>query len=111
MEIESKQLGSLVVIRLTGRFDAHEIKPVAVWIKGQVDAGSIQVLVNLEGVNFIDSSGLSTLINGLKRCREKGGDLYLCCLQQPVRIIIELTHMDRAFRIFETEESASLAYP
>ena len=65
-----------------------------------------QVVVNLAGVNFIDSTGLATLVQGMKHCRQEKGDLRLCGLQQPVRIIFELTRLDKAFEILTDEESA-----
>jgi anti-sigma B factor antagonist len=64
------------------------------------------VVVNLSGVTFIDSAALSALVSGLKRCRMGKGELYLCCLQQPVRVIFELTRLNRAFTIFEEEAIA-----
>ncbi|MCB0103583.1 MAG: STAS domain-containing protein [Anaerolineales bacterium] len=42
--------------------------------------GSAKIIVNLEGVNFIDSTALSTPVRGLKLCREQGGDLRQCSL-------------------------------
>jgi anti-sigma B factor antagonist len=91
---------------LKGRFDAHEIIPVKEWIKEQVEAGHVRLCINLTEVNFIDSSALSALVQGLKHCREAGGELVLCSLPQPVRVIFELTRLDKAFQIFATEEEA-----
>ena len=50
--------------------------------KGNMNAkvGSAKIIVNLEGVNFIDSTALSTPVRGLKLCREQGGDLRQCSL-------------------------------
>ncbi len=76
------------------------------WLKEQADSGYVRLVVNLSEVNFIDSSALSTLVQGLKHCREKGGDLMLCNLQQPVRVIFELTRLDKAFGIYPSEQAA-----
>jgi anti-sigma B factor antagonist len=53
---------------------------------------------------------MATLVQGMKRCREKEGDLRLSELQQPVRMIFELTRLDRAFEIFNSERDAILAF-
>jgi anti-sigma B factor antagonist len=45
----------------------------------------------------------------MKHCRAAGGDLYLCHLGQPLRVIFELTRLDKAFDIFATEEQATTA--
>ena len=50
------------------------------------------------------------LVQGMKRCRERDGDLRLCALQQPVRMIFELTRLDRAFEIYQSEEDAVQAF-
>lgn len=110
MEVEKKSEGLFTILLLKGRFDAHEIEPVTTWVKDQLDIGNTHLIINLEGVNFIDSTALSTLVQGLKRAREKGGDLRLCCFQQPVRVIFELTRLDKAFGIYPTEEAARASY-
>lgn len=106
MDITQRLSGTAGVIGLSGRFDAHETQAVSAWLKEQVDADNVRLVVNLNGVNFIDSTALSVLVQGLKHCREKGGDLHLCELQQPVRVIFELTRLDKAFSIFATEDEA-----
>lgn len=110
MEIIKSSRSNLPVLQLKGRFDAHEVEPVNSWLAEQVKAGKSRLIVNLEGVNFIDSSALSTLVRGLKLSREQGGDLHVCTLQQPVRVIFELTRLDKAFDIFPTEEEAAKGF-
>lgn len=106
MDITHKLSDSVRVLGLAGRFDAHETQAVSAWFKEQTDAGNVHLVVNLSGVNFVDSTALSALVQGLKHCREKGGNLHLCTLQQPVRVIFELTRLDKAFSIFVTEDEA-----
>lgn len=107
MEIIRSVRNNLPVLRLKGRFDAHEVEPVNSWFAEQQ---STNLIVDLEDVNFIDSTALSTLVRGLKHCREKNGDLHLCSLQQPVRVIFELTRLNKAFDIFPNEEEAAKAF-
>ena len=110
MNLHISQKNSVTLIELEGRFDAYEAPQLEKALKklGTKDAGEIssQVVIDLAKVHFIDSTGLATLIQGMKRCREHNGDVYLCSLQQPVRIIIELTRLDKVFALFETPEKA-----
>ena len=46
----------------------------------------------------------------MKRARQRDGDLRLCCLQRPVRMIFELTRLDKAFEIFAGEDEAIQAF-
>ncbi|BCX02727.1 MAG: anti-sigma factor antagonist [Candidatus Roseilinea sp.] len=97
------------VIGLSGRFDAHEVPRVRQALMQAADCTKGHVIVDLGGVNFIDSSGLACLVQGMKYCRECGADQVLCNLQQPVRIIFELTRLDRAFRIARSVDEATTA--
>jgi anti-sigma B factor antagonist len=110
MEIIKASRNNTPVLQLKGRFDAHEVEPVNAWLIEQTKSGSVKIIINLEGVNFIDSTALSTLVRGLKLCREKSGDLHVCSLQQPVRVIFELTRLDKAFDIFPNEEEAAKGF-
>jgi anti-sigma B factor antagonist len=107
VDIETKTINGVSTLALNGRFDAFETSAVTEWFDRNIKDGKAQVIIDLAGVNFLDSAALAALVKGMKRCREHGGDLYLCGLQQPVRIIFELTRLDKAFKIFPDTESAS----
>ncbi|GAP64693.1 anti-sigma B factor antagonist [Ardenticatena maritima] len=109
MELKPRYEEGKAMLHLAGRFDAYQAPAVAEWLDDTMKAGTHNIIIDLSGVNFIDSTGLATLVQAMKHARQHGGDLVLCRLQQPVRIIFELTRLDKAFRIFETEEEA-LAY-
>lgn len=104
MELTHRTSNDTDIIELSGRFDAYEVPTVTQWFEDNTSAK--YVVVNLSGVSFIDSSGLASLVKALKRCRQNKGDLYLSNLQQAVRIIFELTRLDKAFQIFDDEASA-----
>lgn len=106
MKIERQQIDTCTVVVLDGRLDAHEVTAVRKTLEQALVESQGRVAVNLAQVNFIDSSGLATLVQSMKRCREQNGDLILYALQQPVRIIFELTRLDKAFAIYETESIA-----
>jgi anti-sigma B factor antagonist len=107
MELKSRSEGQVKILELSGRFDSYTAPQVRQWLEEVTDQGSAQLVLNLTGVHFVDSTALATLVQGMKRCRQlNGGDLRLCCLQQPVRMIFELTRLDKAFEIFASEEAA-----
>lgn len=105
MEIETRMINQIKVVELQGRLDAHQGKQVDEKLS-KVSSAQSRTVVNLSKVHFIDSTGLSVLVKGMKHHREKAGDLVLCELQQPVRIIFELTRLDRMFAIYPTESEA-----
>jgi anti-sigma B factor antagonist len=99
-----------MIVQLNGRFDAFETAPIIEWFEHNVKTSQANVVVDLSGVNFLDSAALAALVKGMKRCREWGGDLYLSGLQQSVQIIFELTRLDKAFKIFPDSAAASSAF-
>lgn len=61
-------------------------------------------IMDLAQVDFMDSAGLVSLVQGLKVARQSGCRLVLCNVQPPVRLILELTQLDSVFEIFHTYE-------
>lgn len=105
----SKSDQTIAVVGLSGRFDAHEVPQVRQALMQATNRTKGHVVIDLGGVNFMNSSGLACLVQGMKYCREHGADQILCNLQQPVRIIFELTRLDRAFKIMVSVEEATTA--
>lgn len=91
--------GTEARIALHGRFDAHESPSLGAWIDARLEDGTSLLSVDLSDVTFVDSTALAVLVRGMKRCRAAGGDLALVRPSQTVRVILELTRLDRAFVI------------
>lgn len=60
------------------------------------------ILVNLQAVDFIDSSGLGTLVSMHTRMRLAGGKLCLCSLNDQAKSLFDISDMDRILEIFDT---------
>lgn len=102
----SSTSGQIQILRLTGNFDVTSHMPAREWLEAAASEPPAFVVVNLSGVTFLDSTALSTLVLGKKRAQALNGDVRLCEVQQQVRIIFELTRLDRVFEIFLSEEEA-----
>jgi anti-sigma B factor antagonist len=105
MKPTTRKVGNIIVLDLQGRFDAHTASAAAEAIEKSLTPPA-RMVVNLAAVNFLDSTALATLVQGMKRCRQAGGDLRLAHPQQSVRIIFELTRLDKALDIYPTEADA-----
>ncbi|MFQ5777179.1 MAG: STAS domain-containing protein [Terriglobia bacterium] len=64
------------------------------------------VLVNLGGVGYMDSSGIATLVEGLKASQSKKAGFGLFGLSKNTRNVLELVRLDKVFKIFESEDEA-----
>ncbi|MFZ1400162.1 MAG: STAS domain-containing protein [Candidatus Promineifilaceae bacterium] len=100
LQVTSKSLESVTLFELNGRFDTHTVNSLRQLLEPATGQPPAQIVVDLTAVNFVDSTALAALVQGMKRSRQQGGDLRLCGLGQGVRIIFELTRLDRAFDIF-----------
>jgi len=106
MELRNEKIDGIMVLQLSGRFDAYESPAVEQFFQRINTDPLPYVILNLINVNFIDSTGLATLTIGMKRCRQQQGDLILCGMQQPISIIFQLTRLDTVFTLASTLEEA-----
>jgi anti-sigma B factor antagonist len=109
MQIQDEKIGGVLVVKpLEKRLDAH----VAVDLKEKmaffVNNGNDLIVLDLAGVDFIDSSGLGAIVSSLKVLGRKG-DLAICGIHETVMSMFRLTRMDRVFRIFPNRDEAVTA--
>jgi len=106
MEIQREQHGSAVVVAVSGTVDIHSSPTLRAELRQPLGLKVPSIVVDLAGVKFVDSSGLATLIEALKRANEYGGRLALCTLSKPVLGVFQLANLDRVFTIKDTREAA-----
>lgn len=94
------------VIRFEGELNAATSPHLREWIQAHLQAGRRWLLIELSAVPFIDSSGLSALVAGLKAARQQGGMLALAGLQEQARMIFQITQAHALFDILPTEADA-----
>lgn len=106
MDIRERTITNAHIIELTGRLDASSAPKLNTLIGNYLDRSPRNVVIGMDDVDFIDSTGLSNLVLQLKHCREHDLNLAIFGIRQTVRIIFELTRLDKVFNIFLNEEEA-----
>jgi len=106
MEIEEKDAGRVKILRLTGRLDAYSANEVEKSITGLIDGGCVRIVVNLEGVEYISSSGLRVILAALKQLRKLKGELSLACLRPYVKEVFDIAGFTQLFTIYDREAEA-----
>ena len=91
-------------VMVTGRLNGATAPEFKKHLVSMVDEGKKKLVIDMSGVAFVDSSGLSALISGLKIAREAGGWLKLASLQEQPLSVIKLMWLDRIFEIMTTSE-------
>jgi anti-sigma B factor antagonist len=94
------------IVTITGRLVAADAPEARENLKAIVEAGAGKLIVDLSGVSFIDSSGLSVLISAFKLIRTKGGRMLLSGISKNVQTLLELTRLSEIFEMFATTEAA-----
>jgi anti-sigma B factor antagonist len=94
------------VLTVGGEIDAYTSPQLRTRLRDLIDRGSTDVLVDLEGVGFMDSTGLGVLVGALKRLREHEGRMALVCTQPPLLRILRITGLDQVFPLYESLDRA-----
>ncbi|HEY0798764.1 MAG TPA: STAS domain-containing protein [Candidatus Baltobacteraceae bacterium] len=97
------------VVELSGEIDVYTSPKVKDAITELIDKGHYNLVINLEKVRYIDSTGLGVLIGGLKRVREHGGSVNLVCTNPQIKKIFDITGLVKIFGIFDDESAATKA--
>jgi len=97
---------STQALDLEGEVDVYTAPLLRQEIMDQVDAGVKNLLVNLDKVEYLDSTGLGILIGGVKRLKEQGGSLRLVGPSARISRIFEITGLNKIFDVYATEADA-----
>lgn len=107
LEVQTRQADNgVTIVAPTGRLDVAGAPTLKDAISDVAKDGSPHVVIDLEGVSFVDSTGLGSVISALKQIRSKAGELRLAAPNQQVRVVLELTTLDRVFPYYATVEEA-----
>jgi anti-sigma B factor antagonist len=106
--VESRE-GGATVVHVNGRLDLLTASTLKTRLAAEI-ARVNRVVVDLGDVSFIDSTGLGSIISGLKAARVAGGDLRIARPNKQAKVILELTTLDRVLRPYETVEEATIGF-
>ena len=97
------------VVDVQGEIDIYTAPRLRELLIDLVSQGSYQLVVNLDKVGFLDSTGLGVLVGGLRRVRAHDGSLDLVCTQQRILKIFRITGLTEVFGIYQTVDQAIAA--
>ncbi len=96
----------VAIIELGGEVDVYTSPRLKQEMVDLLNRGLVNLIVDLNGVKYLDSTGLGVLIGGLKRARERDGDLRLICDNMRILRIFEITGLTKIFDIDRDETEA-----
>ena len=99
------------VLEVRGELDMATSPQLRQILLRLVEAGDRQVVVDLAGVSFMDSSGLGALVEAYKALRAVDGRLALAAVQPAVRNVLTVTSVDRVIALHDTVQAAEVDVP
>ena len=106
MELEVIKKNNVSILKIKGDVDLYSSPLVRKEILAILTKSNKNLLVDLEDVSYMDSSGVATLVEALQLTNKKGGKLRLFNLGRAIRDVFELSRLDKVFEICEDEERA-----
>ena len=103
MDVKSFEKEGVLVFQVNGEINISTSPELKKQFEKQP---SKKVVVDLEKVSYIDSSGLATLVEILKRTKSQGGSLGLSGMSDKVKSLFEITKLDKLFLIFDNQDEA-----
>src|SRR5438094_10554903 len=111
LEVDTSQAGEATVLSLRGEIDVYTAPRLRQAIVDLVDGGVRAIVVDMERVDFLDSTGLGVLVEGLKRSRGKDGNLSIVSTQDKILKIFDITGLMKAFDVYASVDQALAAVP
>jgi anti-sigma B factor antagonist len=107
LDIQTQKNGALCTVVLEGEVDVYTAPKLKEELVELIHDGCTHVVIDLDQVGFIDSSGLGVLVSALRRSREKDGAVSIVCSRDAVLKIFRITGLDKVFPIYASAEEAS----
>ncbi len=106
LTLNSRVQDGRTLLEVLGEVDVYTAPALRDRISELIDAGQHTLVVDLGGVEFLDSTGLGVLVAGLNRAKEVGGSLTLVCPQERVLKLFRITGLDEVFTVHGTVDEA-----
>jgi anti-sigma B factor antagonist len=106
LRTEVTELAGWTVVSVYGEVDVATAPDLRERLIELINEGHHRLVLDLEGVDFLDSTGLGTIIGALKRARTHGGDLRLVCTETRITRLFEITGLDKAVPLLPTLDAA-----
>ena len=109
LSLETREQDGHTVVVVGGEIDVYTAPKLRDKITELVNGGHHDLVVDMENVDFLDSTGLGVLVGGLKKLRAHDGSMQLICTQERLLKIFRITQLAKVFAIYESQADALAA--
>jgi anti-sigma B factor antagonist len=111
MKIETRTVGEIIIMDFSGQITLGEgTKEVRDAVRTILEQGGNKIILNLGGVNYIDSSGVGEMVSTFASVTNKGGQLRLVNLTKRIKEMLTITKLLTVFQSFEDEQEAIASF-
>lgn len=110
MEITRRENKHVTILDINGEIDLYNAPEIKEVIAKLIEERKYSIVINLEKVSYIDSSGIGALISSLSNLKKYQGGLKIINVAGSVRKVFELTKLTSFFEIFDQENDAVAAF-
>ena len=107
LTLVTRDADGATILAVEGEIDVYTAPKLRDKITELVGEGVYHMIIDMGGVEFLDSTGLGVLVGGLKKVRAHDGSLQLICNQERLLKIFRITGLSKVFTIHESAEAAS----
>ena len=110
LELSHRMEQGIPVVDVSGEIDVYTVPKFKEHLASLIEQGNNRLLINLEKVQYMDSSGFGALLGATKRLRPDGGALGLVGCNQVITRMLKITRLNTIFQMYETEPEALQAF-
>ncbi|GGK20740.1 anti-sigma-B factor antagonist [Pilimelia terevasa] len=109
LALTSRTVGEHTVLEVGGEVDVYTAPRLREELLALIDGGTRRIVVDLQRVDFLDSTGLGVLVGAMKKLRGVDGTFGLVCAKEPLLKIFRITALDQVFPLYESVDAAIAA--
>ncbi|MDP3890768.1 anti-sigma factor antagonist [Nocardioides sp.] len=105
LTLDTREVGGRTVVAVGGEIDVYTAPKLRDCVTDLVADGAYHIVIDMEAVEFLDSTGLGVLVGGLKKVRAHDGSLELICNQDRLLKIFRITGLAKVFTIHASADT------
>ncbi|MDQ0299525.1 stage II sporulation protein AA (anti-sigma F factor antagonist) [Salibacterium salarium] len=107
LSMDLEQMGDVLCVRLKGELDHHSSLELRTEVERYLEQNrTMHIVLNLEELVFMDSSGIGVILGRYKQISKNGGEMVVCSISAPVKRLFELSGLFKILRLENRETDA-----
>lgn len=106
LDTNAREVDGFRVLDVSGEIDVYTGPVFKEAINSVIASGQKDLILNMEGVTYMDSSGFGTLLSAVKRLKPEGGSINLVACSSSIERMLTITRLNTVFGLYETLEEA-----